>query len=147
MPGRPKRRRPRHRSIWCWVPDTVIPADLAPDPIESGDPLEFAGLGGSSDLQGNLRHFRGTASSPSSTDKIFADVPLLPGDSGGPVFNAKHQVVGVISGGWFWYEAGVELPSGGTIKPTWPARASNIDPIKVLMANIEEPKTTSKYKP
>ena len=80
-------------------------------------------------------------------EKIFADVPLLPGDSGGPVFNSNREVVGVISGGWFWYDAGVKLPNGSKIRPTWPARASNIDPIRVLMANIENlgETTTSHY--
>ena len=133
--------------IWCWVPKKVVPAKLANKPIQGGDQLEFAGLGGSSDLKKSLRHFKGVASSPSSMEKIFADVPLLPGDSGGPVFNSNREVVGVISGGWFWYDAGVKLPNGSKIRPTWPARASNIDPIRVLMANIENPgeTTTSHY--
>ena len=124
--------------VWVWVPDDIKPAKLAKSPIIGGDELEFAGLGGGSDLMCCLRHFKAKASPPSSLDRIFADVPLLPGDSGGPVFNHNHEVVGVISGGWFWWDGGVTTANGSTIKATWPARASNVDPIKSLMAKMNE---------
>ena len=124
--------------VWAWIPGDIEPAVLATDPIKSGDKLEFAGLGGGSDLRTCLRHFSGTASPPSGMEKIFADVPLLPGDSGGPVFNSNKEVVGIISGGWFWWDGGVKLPNGSEIKATWPARASNIDPIRILMAKIDD---------
>ena len=124
--------------VWAWIPGDIEAATLATDPIEAGDKLEFAGLGGGSDLKTCLRHFSGTASYPSSMEKIFADVPLLPGDSGGPVSNQKNEVVGIISGGWFWWDGGVKLPNGSEIKATWPARASNIDPIKILMAKLDD---------
>ena len=130
--------------IWAWIPNDIEPAKLASDPIKAGDELEFAGLGGGSDLKSSLRHFSGTASHPSSMEKIFADVPLLPGDSGGPVFNKDKQVVGIISGGWFWWDGGIKLPNGSEIKATWPARASNIDPIRILMAKLDED-TPAKY--
>jgi S1-C subfamily serine protease len=122
--------------LWVWVPGEIPAAEIASDSIKSGDKLEFAGLGGGSELKCCLRHFRGTASSPSTLNRIFADVPLLPGDSGGPVFNEKHQVVGVISGGWFWWDADLTTHAGSKIKATWPARASNVEPIKVLMAKV-----------
>ncbi len=124
--------------IWAWIPNTIEPAKLATEPIKGGDQLEFAGLGGGSDLKCCLRHFSAIASSPSSLEKIFADVALLPGDSGGPVFNEKREVVGIISGGWFWYDGGVRLPNGSNINATWPARASNVDPIRVLVADLDE---------
>ena len=124
--------------VWAWIPGDIPPAKLATEPITAGEKLEFAGLGGGSDLRKSLRHFSGTASHPSSMEKIFADVPLLPGDSGGPVFNSKNEVVGIISGGWFWWDGGVKLPNGSEIKATWPARASNIDPIRILMAKIDD---------
>ena len=124
--------------VWAWVPGDIEPAKLADEPIKAGDKLEFAGLGGGSDLRTCLRHFSGTASHPSSMEKIFADVPLLPGDSGGPVFNQDKEVVGIISGGWFWWDGGVKLPNGSEIKATWPARASNIDPIRILMAKLDD---------
>ena len=124
--------------LWVWVPDGIPAAKLGTDPIEAGNSLEFAGLGGGSQLKCCIRHFSATASSPSSLEKIFADVPLLPGDSGGPVFNEKHEVVGIISGGWFWFNSGVISPSGNSIRTTWPARASNIGPIQTLMAKLGE---------
>ena len=124
--------------VWIWVPGDVQPAKLATEPIKSGDVLELAGLGGGSDLKCCIRHFSATASPPSSGEKIFADVPLLPGDSGGPVYNDKHEVVGVISGGWFWFDSGIKTDAGFDIKTTWPARASNVGPIKTMMAKLDD---------
>lgn len=123
--------------LWVWVPEDIPAAKLAAAPIEHGAIVEFAGLGGGSELECCIRHFSGVASPPSSLEKIFADVPLLPGDSGGPVFNEKHEVVGIISGGWFWFNSGLTNDDGLRIRTTWPARASNIGPIKTLISKLE----------
>lgn len=124
--------------LWVWVPEGIPAAKLANDPIKYGNPLEFAGLGGGSDLRSCIRHFSSVASPPSTVEKIFADVPLLPGDSGGPVFNENHEVVGIISGGWFWWDGGVvKTETNSKIPATWPARACNVGPIKELMGKIE----------
>ena len=124
--------------LWVWIPEGIPSSPVATDPIESGDELEFAGLGGGSQLNGSIRHFSAKASSPSSLEKIFADVPLLPGDSGGPVFNQKNEVVGIISGGWFWFNSGITTPSGSSVRTTWPARASNVGPLKTLISKKNE---------
>ncbi len=133
--------------LWVWVPKDIQAAKLASKPIEHGNELEFAGLGGGSDLKCCIRHFSAVASSPSTLEKIFADVPLLPGDSGGPVFNEDHEVVGIISGGWFWWDSGIKTETGFDIRTTWPARASNVGPIQTLVAKlkIEGETTTSNY--
>jgi S1-C subfamily serine protease len=125
--------------ILVWVPQGISPAKLATEPVKRGDRLELTGLGGGTDLACCVRAFEGVASPPSSIEKIFADVPLLPGDSGGPVFNANHEVVGVISGGWFWWDSGLETADGSYIRTTWPARASNVGPIQTMMAKIRAP--------
>ncbi len=124
--------------VWTWVPAGVKPAKLARQPIERGDTLEFAGLGGGSELKCCVRHFSAMASPPSTIEKIFADVPLLPGDSGGPVFNSNQEVVGIISGGWFWWNSGVKSDNGSYVRTTWPARASNIGPIQNMVAKMAE---------
>ncbi len=124
--------------LWVWVPGEITPAKLATQSIKRGDKLELAGLGGGTDLACCIRAFEASASPPSNKDKIFADVPLLPGDSGGPVFNADNEVVGIISGGWFWWDSGLKTPSGGYIQTTWPARASNVGPIQSLMAKVKK---------
>ena len=123
--------------LWVWVPGEMKPAKLATKSVERGDKLELAGLGGGTDLACCIRTFEAFASPPSSIEKIFADVPLLPGDSGGPVFNADHEVVGIISGGWFWWDSGLKTPSGSYIRTTWPARASNVGPIQSMMAKLK----------
>ncbi len=125
--------------LWVWVPEDIKPAKLATQSVKRGDRLELAGLGGGTDLACCVRAFEAFASPPSSVEKIFADVPLLPGDSGGPVFNAQHEVVGVISGGWFWWDSGLKTASGSYIRTTWPARASNIGPIQSMVEKLEPP--------
>jgi serine protease Do len=122
--------------VWAWIPEGIPAASVATSEIKPGQRLEFAGLGGGSDLRGCIRHFSAVASSPSSMEKIFADVPLLPGDSGGPVFNENHEVVGIISGGWFWFDSGVKTMTNSKIPTTWPARACNVGPIKQLVGKI-----------
>jgi len=123
--------------LWVWVPGDVQPAKLATKSVERGDKLELAGLGGGTDLACCIRTFEAFASPPSSFEKIFADVPLLPGDSGGPVFNADHEVVGIISGGWFWWDSGLKTANGSYIRTTWPARASNVGPIQSMMEKLK----------
>jgi serine protease Do len=129
--------------LWVWIPEGFEAAPLATDNVKNGDSLEFCGLGGGSDLSCCLRHFSGVASMPSSEAKIFCDVPLLPGDSGGPVFNDKQEVVGIISGGWFWWDGGVKTSSGATLNATWPARAANVSPIKSLVQKAATSKASN----
>ena len=129
--------------LWVWVPDTVKPARLATTPVKRGDRLELVGLGGGTNLQHCVRAFGAAASPPSTEEKIFADVPLLPGDSGGPVFNDRHEVVGVISGGWFWWDSGLETATGDQIRTTWPARASNVGPIQTMIDRIQQRKSVA----
>ncbi len=125
--------------VRVWVPLGIREARLASAPIKRGDQLELVGLGGGTDLTNCVRAFKSAASPPSSGDKIFADVPLLPGDSGGPIFNVRQEVVGVISGGWFWWDSGVTAPDGAVMRTTWPARASNVAPIRRMLEGLKKP--------
>ena len=115
-----------------WVPDGVEPARVS-DSVKAGDVVEFVGLGGSekdASVQKSLRHFRGVASGPTDAVRIYADLCLLPGDSGGPVFNQNNEIVGIISGGWFWFKANEKTT-------TWPARAANGKAIRKLLEGIK----------
>jgi hypothetical protein len=60
------------------------------------------------------------------------------------VFNSKKEVVGVISGGWFWWDGGVKAADGNALNATWPARASNLNPIQLLMADVQTAKVEDK---
>lgn len=122
--------------LWVWVPSDIEPASLAKEQARYGDPLEFAGLGGGSEPADSLRSFTASASAPTKTETIYADVPLLPGDSGGPVFNLAKEVVGVISGGWFWWDGGVVTDAGFPIIATWPARAANVVVVHQLLDEL-----------
>ncbi len=129
--------------IWVWVPKNIKPATVATKTLTDGKKIEFAGLGGGSKLGCCIRHFSATASHPTNRDRIFADVALLPGDSGGPVFNEKNEVVGVISGGWFWWDGQIKTDQGNPIKATWPARACNVQPIRKLLTKIKTTQSES----
>jgi len=129
--------------LWVWVPKGVEPAELATASVKRGDKLELVGLGGGTKLADCVRCFRSEASPPSTIEKIFADVPLLPGDSGGPVFNSQHQVVGIISGGWFWWDSGLKTASGAYIRTTWPARASNVGPLQTMLSKLDSNATVA----
>jgi|GEM_PF-1922567 len=129
-----------------WAPKDIEPAALADEAVEHKMYLEFAGLGGAADLEKSMRHFEGKATQPTNQKFIYADETLLPGDSGGPVFNKDKQLVGIISGGWFWWDAGMKSTDGLPVLSTWPARASNLESIKDLMRENapEEQKIASK---
>jgi len=120
--------------LWVWVPKDINPVTIANSSLIIGETLEFCGLGGDSSLS-QMRHFKSIAESPTTSDQIFASAPLLPGDSGGPVFNIDGELVGIISGGWFWYDGGVKSQSGKSVNVTWPARACHLDPINELLQN------------
>ena len=119
--------------LHVWVPPNTRPVPVAKVGVRYGDRIEFAGLGGTTQLDCCLRHFSAMAAAPTSSNRIFADATLLPGDSGGPVFNTDRQVVGVISGGWIWWDGGLKTDGGHTIRATWPARAANAAAIRKLL--------------
>jgi len=119
--------------VHVWVPPNTRPVEMAKVAVRPGDQIEFAGLGGTIELECCLRHFSAKAAAPTSSDEIFADATLLPGDSGGPVFNSQQHVVGVISGGWIWWDGGQKTEAGQVIRTTWPARAANADAIRKLL--------------
>lgn len=118
--------------IWVWIPSSIPSASLATVPIEPKAQLEFVGLGGGVSLDCCLRHFTAHAAISSNPNTIFADVALLPGDSGGGVFNQQNQLVGIISGGWFWFQTSSNSIAVQTA--TWPGRACNLEPIQKLLS-------------
>ena len=118
------------------VPQDVKPAAVGKQAVHVGDTLEFSGLGGAEQMKECMRHFAATASVSTNESEIFADVLLLPGDSGGPIFNSEREVVGVISGGWFWMDRGVVSRSGVPVTVTWPARGCNAPKIRGLLRRV-----------
>lgn len=115
-----------------WIPNGILPAKLATNGAIAGDKLEFAGLGGELRIS-ELRHFGGTASLTTNRKLVYADVALLAGDSGGPVFNDRREVVGIISGGWQWFDKGLRNKRGHPLPITWPARACNTAEIRRIL--------------
>ena len=121
--------------LWVWVPESSVPASMAMREATRGDALEFSGLGGGIELTA-LRNFEATAADPTDGQMIYADVSLLPGDSGGPIFK-EGKLVGIISGGWFWWDD-PRKDAGQFPQPiTWPARAANLQAIQSLVGRLE----------
>ena len=113
---------------WAYSGATV--AKVAQKDAVPEDYVEYAGFGGNGDLdnKSKLRHFHCVSSAPTCQNCVFSNAPLVPGDSGGGVFNKNHELLGVISGGWFWFESDIKKfndPQNPTIKITWPARCNN----------------------
>ena len=107
-------------------------------PVAAGVFYLFTGLGGGSQVDCCLRHFTAVAASPTNSQTILADAPLLPGDSGGAIFNSDGELVGVISGGWFWWDGGVQTERGAPIHVTWPAKGCNVAPILSLRTTLPD---------
>lgn len=111
--------------VRVWVPRDFQPCRIAAQSPVVGDRVEFVGYGGGSELT-KPRCFRSQAAVATSSRRLYADCPLIPGDSGGAVFNDRGELVSIVSGGWFWFDGGVKRLSGRPIKTTWPARAGNV---------------------
>jgi len=107
--------------IYVWVPDGINPVNIAKKAPVYKDEVEIVGWG-----NGKFRHHTARAARPSSEETIIIDSWSLGGDSGGPIFNKNHEVVGIIAGGWFWNRK--KKPSR-----TWPTRGSGIKLIKELI--------------
>ncbi|MEM7312532.1 MAG: serine protease [Planctomycetota bacterium] len=123
--------------VWAWIPKGIRPVRLTNRSARSGDRLEFVGLGGKTSIADGLRHFHAQASAPTNDKLVYADQALLPGDSGGPVFDANHRLTGIISGGWFWWSHDrMKTTYNEPLRATWPARASNILPLARLIASL-----------
>lgn len=113
--------------LWVWIPKGINPVPLASGPIEPFKKIYIAGYGGNPDML-SPRFFSSITALTTDENYIYSDVPLIPGDSGGPVFYydeilGQYFTVGVVSGGWFWQK-----------NYTWPGRFCNIRPIRNLIA-------------
>jgi S1-C subfamily serine protease len=140
--------------IWAWIPQDVAAIEVSPRAAAYSDELIFHGLGGGIDVTDSekVRHIPGTASAPTKNTNIYSDVVLIPGDSGGPV-TLNGKLVGVISGGWFWYkeetgEVDEVTQEKKKQKVTWPGSACGLEPIKELFEslNVGQPTPNDKQK-
>ena len=76
------------------------------------------------------------------TRKVIVAPPELPLDRAWQLMRREQfrhlpvvsggALVGIVSGGWFWFEKGVKAQGGSSIQVTWPARACNVGAIQRL---------------
>lgn len=84
--------------IECLVPEQYSAVRVAEVYPEDGDALVGVGLGGSTPVitdRDSIRRFKVTCSEMTGRDWIRADECLIPGDSGGPLFNSDGELVGL----------------------------------------------------
>ena len=125
--------------LQVWVPAEMPAATIAQSAANPGDRIELTGLGGGSKLKCCLRHFSAFAADPTNDSRIYANVSLLPGDSGGAVFNDSAELIGIVSGGWFWWhDKRVAKATKVSTQATWPARACNLNGLRSLIAKATE---------
>lgn len=120
------------------VPVSIKPAKIA-SALPAGEELEICGLGGNTPVTSCIRHFKANRIRFLTDDNILcADAPLIPGDSGGPIFNKNHEIVGVVSGGSKWYDRNVFSVNKRKLPVTWPTRSSCTVP-EILEAVFNTP--------
>lgn len=121
--------------ISCKIPANYKPVTIATRFPEGGDSLTCVGLGGDCDIQDpdKIRRFKIIVSDMSSPDMIRSDACLIPGDSGGPVFNEEGELVGLLHGGYELHPMGMfEQPA------VWPFLAVGLRNIANIMAKLPE---------
>jgi len=104
--------------IRTWVPIEVQPAPIAAE--DSNGIVEIIGypFGSPGKLNGvKLRTIECWH---------MSDIEVNPGFSGGGAFR-EHQLVGVISGGWFW------LKDCNGKQATWPTRSGGLGSVKSIL--------------
>lgn len=100
---------------------------IAPNAPNESDSVEICGFGGG----GDLRHFKGVVKIYSG-HTLGVDAYVIPGDSGGPVLNSNHELIGIVSGGMSWSIQKKVKADDSDIAPTWPIRCGSLDGIKNL---------------
>jgi hypothetical protein len=112
----------------------VVPAAIRPIPIARGVAQRTAaklhGLKSGVTDAVVLRQNRG---------QVYLDGLVSPGDSGGAVI-VDGELVGVISGGWFWMEPEANGPNAKTPR-TWPVRSAGPRPMLRMLDSVR-PKPT-----
>ena len=81
-----------------WVKEGTKPATLNILPIARGVKVKCFGYGGIKDVS-KPRYFEAEVLSHDISDSIIINEDVIPGDSGGGVFNEKGQLVGIIAHG------------------------------------------------
>ena len=112
----------------CDVPDDLPVAEIAKDQDPEGVFYVF----GNKDYEAECRY--------DAEGYWWCDSECTQGDSGGPIYNADSELVGIVSGGSVW----VKEPEGGP-KSCWPLRAGSLESIKQILkrAGYEELYTLS----
>lgn len=113
-------------TLRVWVPAGLVPARVATQPVRHRDRIVVVSSRGRLLTRETASLARPRASVTTTPNKLYADVEVQPGDSGAPVFNEAGEVVGIVSGGWFWFGDEDNFK-------TWPLRAAGVKQIRRLL--------------
>ncbi len=81
-----------------WVKAGTVPASLNILPVKRGELVRCFGYGGITDVT-KPRYFQAEVLNHDINDSILINEDVVPGDSGGGIFNQKGQLIGIIAHG------------------------------------------------
>lgn len=110
----------------CQWPEGCSVLEVA-QPVE-GEEVNVCGFGGG----GPLRCFKTKVAAVGDKSLVLLSF-AIPGDSGGPVVNAKKQVVAVVSGGSVWAKRKIKSAAGTVHSITAPIRAGLIGKVRQVL--------------
>ena len=110
----------------CQTPEGCSVLGVA-QPVE-GEEVSVCGFGGG---QG-LRCFKSKVAAVGEKSMVLLSY-AIPGDSGGPVINAKKQVVAVVSGGSVWAKRKIKSAAGTVHSITAPIRAGLVGKVRQVL--------------
>lgn len=97
------------------APEEAVHSKISTDEVSAGDEVEVCGFSGNA----GLRHFSSKVLGTDG-DRIVMSGYVAQGDSGGPIFNDKGEVVSVVSGGCLWLKNQTVTGEAGAAKVTTP---------------------------
>jgi hypothetical protein len=137
----------------AYVPKDLKPYKIAKRGLRPQEKLTIMGLGGDRDpknLFENIRCFDDIAAPACNKNWVLSDCVVIPGDSGGPIFNEDMEIVGVVMCGWErfidFYELYEDDPKQQTIfgeadyPMVWPTRGPSVYHINRLLESIKSEK-------
>ena len=112
--------------VKTWVPKDLLVIKIATTQPKYGDTVYGAGYGHKWGNIRDLRYFK-TKVWRSTAEVLILTEDVVPGDSGGPIFNEKHELIGLISKG------AAVIMNGERRDYVSPAECPSILPIRVLL--------------
>lgn len=97
------------------APESAVHSKISTEEVAVGEEVEVCGFSGNS----GLRHFSSKVLGTDG-DRVVMSGYVAQGDSGGPIFNSKGEVISIVSGGCLWLKNQTVTGEAGAAKVTTP---------------------------